>query len=329
MRVEQRVSLRDHFVFFVERREIHDSIGDAIVLDFTIGRLDKAVFIDSRVGRERRDKSDIRALGRFNRAYAAVMSRMHVADFETGALASKTARSERREPALVGNLAQRIGLIHELRELRRAEELLDDRRGRLVVDELLRHQGFDILKAHALFDRAFHPNEADTELILDQLSNCAHAAIAKMVDIVNLAVAVLELHQVADDLEDVLAAERALLERYVNLELVIQLETSDLGEIVTLGVEEQVVEKSGCGFLRRRIAGAEPSVDLDDGFLGSAELVLREGQAKRSAAGRVLCIEDLDFLDPVRLQLLQRLLGDFLVGADKDFAGGGIDDIVG
>src|SRR6202030_2749029 len=101
-------------------------------------------------------------------------------------------------------------------------------------------------------------------------------AISKMIDIVDLAVAVLELHQVADDLEDILAAERALLERHVNLELVIQLEASDFREVIPLGVEEQVVEKRGRRFLGRRIAGPQPPVNLDDGLFRRAELVLRE-----------------------------------------------------
>ena len=228
VRVELRVGLRDDLVFLVERGQIDDSIGDAIVFDFAVGRLDEAVLVDPRVGRERGDKSDIGALGGFNRADAAVMGRVNVADLETGALAGQTAGAKRGEPALVRDFAQRIGLIHELRQLRGAEELLDHGGSRLVVDQLLRHQGLDILQAHALFDRALHPDQADAELVLDQLSDGAHAAIAKMVDIVNLAVAVLELHQVADDFEDVFAAQRALLERHVDLELVIELRAGRL-----------------------------------------------------------------------------------------------------
>ncbi len=328
MRVELRVGLRDHLVFLVERGQIDDSVGDAIVFDFAVRRLDKAVFVDARVGRERRDKSDIGALGRFNRADAAVMGRVNVADLESGALAGKTARTKRGQPALVRDFAERIGLIHELRQLRRAEELLDHGRSRLVVDQLLRHQGLDILQAHPLFDRALHPDQPDAELVLDQLSDRAHAAIAKMVDIVNLAVAVLELHQVADDFEDVFAAQRALLERHVNLELVIELQAPDFRQVVALGVEEQVVEEGGRRFLGRRIAGTQAPVDLDYGFFGRAELVLRERQAQRTAAGRVFGEQHFDFFYAVRLELLEGFLGQLLVGANQHLAGGRIDDIV-
>ena len=51
---------------------------------------------------------------------------MHVADFEAGAIAARAARPKGRKTALVGQLRQRIDLIHELRELAAAEEIADD-----------------------------------------------------------------------------------------------------------------------------------------------------------------------------------------------------------
>ena len=124
--------------------------------------------------------------GSFNRTDAPVMRRMNVADLETGALASQAARPQRREPALVRDLGERVGLIHELRELRRAEELLDHGGGRFVIDQLLRHQGLDVLQAHPLLDRPLHPHQSDPELVLDQLADRAHAAVAEMVDVIDL-----------------------------------------------------------------------------------------------------------------------------------------------
>ena len=180
-----------------------------------VRRLDEAEVVHPRVGRERRDEADVRAFRRLDRAHAPVVRRVHVAHLEAGALAREAARAERREPALVRDLGERVRLVHELRELRGPEELLDDRRDRLVVDELLRHQRLDVLQAHALLDGALHADETDAVLVLDQLADRADAAVAEVVDVVDLAVAVLELDQVAHDLEDVLAAQRALVERHV------------------------------------------------------------------------------------------------------------------
>src|SRR5215831_11398167 len=47
--------------------------------------------------------------------------------FEPCALAREPAGPERGQPALVGDLGQRVRLVHELQELRRAEVFLDDR----------------------------------------------------------------------------------------------------------------------------------------------------------------------------------------------------------
>src|SRR5439155_8761158 len=119
------------------------------------------------------------------------------------------------------------------------------RRDRLVVDELLRHQRFDVLQAHALLDRTLHAYQADAVLILDELADRADAPVAEMIDIVYLAVAGLELHQVAHDFRDVVAAKRSLLERHVLPELVVELQPPDLGEVVALRIEEEVVEEAG------------------------------------------------------------------------------------
>ena len=120
---------------------------------------------------------------------------MHVAHLEAGPLASQTARAKRRETPLVGDLGQRVGLVHELRELRGAEELAHRGGRRLGVDQILRHDGVDIDRRHALLDRALHAQQADAVLVLHQFADRAHAAIAEMVDVVDLALAVAQVDQ--------------------------------------------------------------------------------------------------------------------------------------
>ena len=174
-----------------------------------VRRLDEAVFVDLGVGGERVDQADIRPFRRLDRADAAVMRRMHVAHLEAGALARQTARTECREAALVRHLRQRVGLVHELRELRGAEELPHRRRRRLGVDQVVRHHGVDIDGAHALADRALHAQQADAVLVLHQLADRAHAAVAEIVDVVDLAAAVLQLAQDLHGAQDVLLAQHA------------------------------------------------------------------------------------------------------------------------
>ena len=96
----------------------------------------------------------------------------------------------------------------------RAEVLLHHRADRLRVDQVVRHERLDLLRhAHALLDRALHAHETDAVLVLHQLADRAHAAVAEVVDVVDRAAAVLELDQVPDRLEDVLLGEDLDLER--------------------------------------------------------------------------------------------------------------------
>src|SRR5947207_620255 len=237
-------------------------------------------------------------------------------------------RDESGEAALVSDLGERVRLVHELRELGGPEELLDNRRHWLVVDQLLRHQRLDVLQAHALLDGALHAHETDAVLVLDQLADGAHATVAQVVDVVDLAVAVLELDQVADDLQDVLAPERPLVEGDVQLELVVQLQAPDAREVVALGVEEEVVEEGGGRLRGGRVARAEPAVDLEDRVLGLLDLVLEEGVAERGADVGVVEEEDLHLVDAALAEELELLVGDLLVGREHDLARPRVLDVV-
>jgi CHASE3 domain sensor protein len=64
-----------------------------------------------------------------------------------------------------------------------------------------------------------------------------------VIDVVDDALAVAQLDQVADRLEDVPLGEDLGLDRLVDLELVVQLDAADPRQVVALGVEEQVLEQ--------------------------------------------------------------------------------------
>ena len=168
-------------------------------LHVAVRRLDEAVLVDARKARQRADQADVRTFRRLNRADAAVVRRVHVADFEARALTRQTARPKRGETALVRDLRERVGLVHELRELRGAEELADRGHDRLGVDQVVRHGRRHLLiHAHLFLDGALHADEADAELVLHQLADRAHAAVAKVIDVVDHADVLAQLEQVAD-----------------------------------------------------------------------------------------------------------------------------------
>ena len=254
------------------------------------------------VAREVADQTDVRAFRRLDRAHAAVVARVHVSHLEARTLTRETARPERREAALVGEAGERVRLVHELAQLAGPEELLDRRHDRADVDQGLRRDRLDVLGRHALAHDALHAREADAHLVLDQLADRAHPAVAEVVDVVGevVGVVVVQLHQVRDRGEDVglreLVVDRArlgvgvrdreveLLERELGVlvaELLRHLVAPDLGHVVALRVEEEVVEQRARGVGRRRLTRAQLAVDVDERGVGVLGVVLLEGVAHR------------------------------------------------
>ena len=98
---------------------------DLAVLHHAVRRDQEAVVVDVGVDAQRRDQADVRAFRRLDRADAAVVRDVHVADLEARPLAVQAARAQGRQPPLVRELAQRVGLVDHLRQLAAAEEEVD------------------------------------------------------------------------------------------------------------------------------------------------------------------------------------------------------------
>ena len=117
--VEAGVRLNDRRKLLLVGGEVDDLVGDArragaILHDAAVRRLDKPVLVHPAVRRERADQADVRALRRLDRADAAVMAEVHVTNVEAGALTRQATRAEGREAALMGELIERVRLLHEL-----------------------------------------------------------------------------------------------------------------------------------------------------------------------------------------------------------------------
>ena len=261
--------------------------------------------------------------GRLDRAHAAVVRRVHVADLEARALTRQSAGPEGAQTTLVGQARERVRLVHELGQLRRAEELLDARHDRADVDQGLRRDRLDVLRGHALLDHPFHAGQADADLVLDQLAHAAEPAVAEVVDVVGVIAlfARVQLHEVADRLEHVLVGEDRLVLRRAGALLVLQLVAedavaellprllvgvvelaerlvvgaqlleqhalglaellvdlvpADLGHVVALGVEEEVLEQGLRALGRGRLARTELAVDVLERFFLRLDVVLLE-----------------------------------------------------
>ena len=92
-------------------------------------------------------------------------------------------------------LGQRVGLIHELRELGTTKEISNDRAQRLRIDELLRGHSVDIdvEQRHALLDQALSARQTNPALVREQFADRTDAATAQMVDVVQRAFAAAQI----------------------------------------------------------------------------------------------------------------------------------------
>ena len=140
--VDYGVCLGNEEVFFLVGRHVVDLVGDASVGHFAVRRFDEAEIVDAGKCAERADQTDVRTFRCFDRTDAAVVRRMHVADLEAGAVAAETAGPEGRKAAFMGQLGQRIRLIHKLAQLRASEEIADHAAERFRIDQLGRRDVF-------------------------------------------------------------------------------------------------------------------------------------------------------------------------------------------
>ncbi len=110
-------------------------------------------------------------------------------------------------------------------------------------------------------------------------------------------------------------------------QLVVELQTADAREVVALGVEEQVLEEVGRGVERRRIAGAQATVDVDDRLFLGRGLVGEQRVPHRRAGEHRVQVEQLELVDTALAETVEVRLRNLLVALDDDFAGRLVDDV--
>jgi len=292
------VGLGDDVAVLLVGGEVVDLLGDVAVLHLAVRRLDEAERVHPGEGRQRTDQADVRAFRGLDGAHAAVVAVVDVADLHAGAVTGETARAERGEPALVRQPGDRVGLVHELRQLRGAEELLQRGGDRPDVDQCLGRDRLDVLGRHPVTDRALEAPEADAQLVLDQLAHGAQPAVAEVVDVVGLdrlfaqlGLALVQRDDVTDRSDDVVDGQHLGVERQPGLQLLVDLVAADLGQVVALRIEVVVLQHLLGGLTGRRLTRAQLAVQVEQGLVGVGGVVLLEGESHRLVLAELL--EDL------------------------------------
>jgi hypothetical protein len=91
-----------------------DVSGDLAPFHLAVGREQEAVLVDLAVDAQRGDEADVGAFRRLDGADAAVVGDVDVAHLEAGPLAVESAWPQGREPPLVNEHGQGVGLVHHL-----------------------------------------------------------------------------------------------------------------------------------------------------------------------------------------------------------------------
>ncbi len=326
--VQRRVGLRDRVAVLVFGPEVLDLGRHPAVDDLAVRRLDKAEAVDDAVRAEARDEANVGTLGRLDRAEPPVVGVVDVADLEARALARQAARPKGRHAALVRQFGQRVRLVHELRQLVGAEERVDHARHCPRVDEVLRGELIRIAEVHSLLDRARHAGEPERELLPELLADGPHAAVAEVVDVVHLALAVLQLDELGDDRDDVLLAQRQRRDALVEPEPPVHAVAADVAQVVALVREEEPVEEGARRLDVGRLGPAELLVEVRERLGGRVRRVLLERVEQRRhvellllrvvVVGRFASQDDR--LDTSRLERVVVLLGERVLGGQHDFA---------
>src|SRR5215510_2692005 len=98
----------------------------------------------------------------------------------------------------MGQLRERIGLVHKLRQLATAEKFFYCRRYGLKADEVMRHHLIEVMDAHALPDGSFHADQADAKLIFQEFPYRSHTPVPQMIDIVYRPTPFAKVEQIAN-----------------------------------------------------------------------------------------------------------------------------------
>ena len=297
VRVQRRVCLCNNDGLLVVSGQVADLIGHAAVSYHAVGGLNETEGVDATVGCQRTNQTNVRAFRGFNGAHTTVVRGVDVSNFHACTVTGQTARAQCGQTTLVGQTCQRVVLVHELRQLRSTEELLDSCHDGADVHQGLRGDSVHVLGGHALANHALHTGQTGTDLVLNQLAYGADTTVTEVVDVVDIdlegdfltvtdagdaGLACVQSAEVTNHLSDVVLAQNGSLggiHGNVHTELTVQLVTTNLRQVVAARGEVHVVQQSLGSFNRRGFARTQLAVDVQQSLVAVLDGVLLQGCA--------------------------------------------------
>ena len=128
------------------------------------------------------------------------------------------------------------------------------------------HGRFQLHRAHALFNGAFHAQQTQTVLVFNQLAHGSHAPVAQVINIIHFAAAIFQIDDGAHNFNNIVFLQNPHGVRRIQAQTGIQLHTTHGGEVIALFVEKQAFEQSFRGLVCGGLARAHDAVNVRQGL---------------------------------------------------------------
>ena len=219
--------------------------------------------------------------------------------------------------------------------MRGAEEFPHRGHNGLGVDQIVRHRAGHVgVDSHAFLHGPFHADQPDPELVFQQFADRAHTTIAEVVNVIDLSDVPAQLEEVPDCRVEVSGIQHPAVQwrsiRFA-MELDIELHPADPREVVLAAIEEHATEQVPGSLARRRIAGAQLAIDLEEGILLRLDAVFAQRLRQHGTALVILREDHSEFPDAVGRDRRQGLLGHrgVRLAAPEHFPAFRVEQVVG
>ena len=182
----------------------------------------------------------------------------------------------------------------------------------------MRHRARHVLIGrHPVAHRTLHPDQADAELVLQQLADRAHAPVAKVIYVIRGPDLAPQLEEVGNGRIEVVGIQHTVVQRrgvLFAMQFDVELHPPNARKVVLARIEEHVVEELRGGLAGRRIAGAKVAVNCQKCLVSRLDRILAQGLGKHRTALVGLREDDLEFLDSGLADAIHCVITDRGVG---------------
>ena len=237
---------------------VYHIVGYLTVHNLAVWSFNETEWVHTTEGCQGTNQTNVWTFRRFNWAHTSEVGLVYISNFHGGAITRQTTRTQSRKTTLIGYSCQWIVLIHELRQLRSTEELLNSCCYWTNVQQGLRSNCFSILSGHTFTHNTFHTRQTSAQLVLNQLTHLTDTTISEVINIVyvntqfniftialsweGLAIC-MQADQVLNGSDNVFTRQRTIVNISFQTKLLINLVTTNASQIVTLGIEVEGVKQ--------------------------------------------------------------------------------------